>query len=218
MVANASPWREGRRAAFLAFSLAALRRVTIATVLAAAALLPAADLAPAASLDDLIAQCAACHDGDKGRPPSPEIPALGGQPELFVLYQLVYFRQGVRKETVMNDLVQALGDADLRALASYVATLAPPAPPDGVPDPARYRRGAALAKRHRCSACHNADFSGREQMPRLAGQQEQYLLKAMKQYKAGDRIGILAAMAEVLSEVDDVELQELAHYLAYFRQ
>jgi len=37
--------------------------------------------------------------------------------------------------------------------------------------------------------CHNPDFSGREPMPRLANQREEYLLKAMQDYRSGNRIG-----------------------------
>ena len=37
-------------------------------------------------------------------------------------------------------------------------------------DEARYQRGAKLAQERICASCHNADYSGREQMPRLAGQ------------------------------------------------
>ena len=148
---------------------------------------------------------------------TPQTPALGGQPELYALYQLVYFRQGTRKEAAVNDLLRELGDDDLRVLAKYVAAL--PAPPEleSTADPARYRRGAALARRHRCPICHDADFSGREYLPRLAGQQEPYLLQALKDYKSGARVGIQAAMAEVLSEIDAVGLEDLAHYLAHFR-
>jgi hypothetical protein len=40
-----------------------------------------------------------------------------------------------------------------------------------------------------CTSCHNPDFSGSEQMPRLAHQREEYLLRAMREYKSGDRIG-----------------------------
>ena len=191
-----------------------LRVVAAAAILAAAALLGAASAEP---LDALIEQCAQCH-GDGQRPAAtPETPTLNGQPEFYALYQLVYFRQGQRKQTAMNDLVRDLGDDTLRALAKWVAEL-PDAPPDqGEPDPARYKRGAELARQHRCPVCHNPDFAGREHIPRLAGQREAYLSKALRDYKAGHRIGIQAAMVEVLTEIDDAGLDDLAHYLAHFR-
>ena len=52
-------------------------------------------------------------------------------------------------------------------------------------------------------------------MPRLANQREDYLLKSMREYKAGARIGYGGAMALELSELTDADLQDLAHYLSH---
>jgi len=63
--------------------------------------------------------------------------------------------------------------------------------------------------------CHNPDFSGREQMPRLAAQREDYLLKAMGDYKGGLRIGYgSATMPEELAGFSDADLADMAHYLS----
>lgn len=158
--------------------------------------------------------CIECH-GDAAKPPAtPETPVLAGQPELYVLYQLVYFRQGQRKNEVMNELMRDMSDDDLRALAAWVATLPPATPHSASLSEPAFERGQALARRHLCANCHEADLSGREHMPRLAGQQEQYLLKALQDYKSGRRVGIQAAMAEVLAPFDDGDLEDLAHYMA----
>jgi cytochrome c553 len=69
-----------------------------------------------------------------------------------------------------------------------------------------------------CGACHNADYSGREQMPRLAGQHEAYLISSLRDYQAGARVGTQAAMAEAVHGLDDADLADLAYYLARFRQ
>lgn len=81
---------------------------------------------------------------------------------------------------------------------------------------ARGLRGRALAARHRCGVCHNPDFSGREQMPRLANQREDYLLKAMRGFASGRRIGYGAAMTQELAGLPDEALVDLAHFLAHF--
>jgi cytochrome c553 len=52
-------------------------------------------------------------------------------------------------------------------------------------------------------------------MPRLAGQREAYLLKAMRDYQSGARFGAGAIMPDVMSGVDEAEMQALAHYLAH---
>jgi cytochrome c553 len=172
--------------------------------------------APAAALQDKIAQCAACH-GEDGQSKDPKIPHIGGQPKLFVMYQLFFYREGRRKSEEMNIIAKDLSDADLHAVSDYVAKL-PPAPSVGGPiDEARYRRGAETASKRLCATCHNEDYSGREQMPRLAGQHEPYLLKSLRDYKGGVRIGTQAAMAEAVRGLDDAQLADLAYFHSRFR-
>jgi cytochrome c553 len=57
-------------------------------------------------------------------------------------------------------------------------------------------------------------LSGQNNVPRLADQREDYLLKTLRDYKNGTRRGYDASMAEVLQPIDDAQLIEFAHYLA----
>jgi cytochrome c553 len=160
--------------------------------------------------------CFACH-GKNGQSQLPQTPSLGAQPAFFVVAQLFLFREGRRANAPMTAAAKGLSDDDLRAFSELIGKLPAPAPPAQAPDRARYARGQALSGEQRCANCHNANFSGREQMPRLAGQREDYLLKALRDYKSGARIGYgNAAMAEVVAELGDAELQDLAHFLAHF--
>lgn len=214
MACNANRCRGGRFNARPGFLLPVVWRagITALVLVCAGSGQPAA--APA---EDLVSQCTACH-GDGERPPqTPETPILAGQPELYALYQLVFFRQGQRRQEVMSDLVKDLKDDDLRDLAKWIAGLPPPPPAHDAPDAARFQHGAEIARSHRCPICHAPDLAGHEHVPRLAGQQEAYLLKALQDYKTGRRVGIQAAMAEVLSEIDADGLADLAHYLAHVR-
>ena len=187
-----------------------------AAALAAAAL----GLAPgshAAALDERFATCVACHGAD-GQSQRPDTPSLGGQPVFFSIAQLFLFRDGRRTSAasaVMTEVARDLTNDDLRGLAERIAKLAPPAPPPEPADAPRAARGRALAQRHRCVVCHNPDFSGRDQMPRLANQREDYLLRAMREFKSGARIGYAGAMAEELVPLNDAELLDLAHFLAH---
>ena len=116
----------------------------------------------------------------------------------------------------MDALAKPLKDDDLRALAALFEKQPPPKPPAQGRDAARFGRGKALVQQRNCAVCHNPDFSGRQQMPRLAGQREDYLLKAMRDYQRGDRIGYgSATMPEELSGLKDGELAELAHFFAF---
>src|SRR5271154_6084002 len=113
--------------------------------------------------------CFTCH-GMSGTSTVPLRPSLGGQPSFFVVAQLFLFRDGRRGKapTPMDALAKNLTDADLQSLAAVFEKQPPPKPPSGAADAARLGRGKALLQKSNCGVCHNPDFSGRQQMPRLA--------------------------------------------------
>lgn len=170
----------------------------------------------AVSLSERLPVCLGCH-GENGRSEAPEIPSLGAQPADFVLIQLYQFREKQRIAEPMNELTADLTDDDLRAFSEAISKLPPPAPAGEAPDPARMARGEALSAKHRCGFCHNADFSGHDQIPRLAGQREDYLVKAISGYKTGARQGYDPSMAEVAQEIGEAEIPDLAYFLAHRR-
>ena len=117
----------------------------------------------------------------------------------------------------MSAAAAGLKDADLQGLADIIAKLPPPTP-GGTPDEGRFKRGQAIAGKERCGSCHEADFSGRENMPRLAAQREDYLLKALRDYKKGARTGYgNAVMPETVSGLSEAQLADLAHFLSHVR-
>jgi cytochrome c553 len=169
--------------------------------------------AQAASIEERVAACWACH-GANGQSTQKEIPSLGGQPEFFLLTQLFLFREG-RRGGPMIELARGFTDDDLRAFSARLAKLPPPQPPAGDPDPARIARARTVLQKVHCRVCHNPDFSGREQMPRLASQREDYLLKSMREFQTGRRIGYGAAMTQELDGLSDQDLQDLAYFFAH---
>jgi cytochrome c553 len=99
-------------------------------------------------------------------------------------------------------------------MANVISQLPPPLPAAEPADPARTKRARALIQQHRCNFCHNQDFSGEQNAPRLAGQREDYLVKALREYKSNARRGYDAAMADVMHPVTDTNILDLAHFLA----
>jgi cytochrome c553 len=170
--------------------------------------------AGAASFNGRKAQCVACH-GENGISQTAEVPSLGGQPELFVLFQLVAFRDGQRKAPVMNEVMADLSDDDMRAAAAFVSALPPPPEPKEAGDPQRMAHGKALADKNRCGFCHGENYAGHDQIPRIAHQREDYLLKALREYKSQKRFGSGAAMNEVVYPLSDKDLGELAYFMAH---
>jgi len=171
---------------------------------------------PAPSVNERFTVCLACHGAD-GQSRVPETPSLGGQPSFFSVAQLFLFREGRRNNAAMIAAAKGLTNDDLLAFADRITKLPPPPTPEETPDPQRFDRGRKLTLRYPCAVCHNPDFSGREQMPRLANQREDYLLKAMREYKSGARLGYGGAMAQELADLTDQDLIDLAHFLSHQR-
>ncbi len=167
----------------------------------------------AASLEERLAPCLACH-GEQGQSDHPEVPSLGAQPAFYVMVQLYMFRERMRTVEPMNAMTQGLTDDELRRMADVIATLPPPRPVGESGDPTRLERARALIQQHRCNFCHNPDFSGAQNVPRLADQREDYLVKALREYKNNTRRGYDAAMAEVLYAISDEQILDLAYFLA----
>ena len=179
-------------------------------------ILPGVAVAQTKFFPDRQPLCLSCH-GEKGVSQTPETPSLGGIPEFYALLQLVEFRDGNRKSDIMRDVVKGMTDDDLRAAAAFVAQQPRPPAPAEPGDPVRMERGAALLVKGRCKQCHGAQLLGGEQMPPLRHQREDYLLKAMLDYKAQRRVGARAAMVEIVAPLSETDLGDLAHTLAHVK-
>jgi cytochrome c553 len=168
--------------------------------------------ASAATLADRMAPCLACH-GETGRPQDSEVPSLGAQPAPYTLIQLYLFRERKRNVAPMNEFAKELSDDDLRQFSDFIAKLPAPVPEHGN-DAARMQRGYALIQRHRCNLCHQSNLSGRDNVPRLAAQREDYLLKALREFKSAARVGYEPMMLEVVRPLHDDDITDLAYAIA----
>jgi cytochrome c553 len=174
----------------------------------------AAHAADVAAGKEKAEMCVACH-GEGGISQIENMPSLAGQPDQFIQWQLVFFRAGTRKNEQMQPVVEQLNNEDIRNLGAYFATLTPPkAKADENPDLSR--KGAQAAAGRRCASCHTDNYAGGKAVPRVAGQRQDYLAKALHDYKSGARSGGgMAAMASVAFSLSAEEIEALAHYLAH---
>ena len=169
----------------------------------------------AADIKEKAEICAGCH-GENGISQTENIPSLAGQPDQFIQWQLVFFRAGTRKNEQMQPIVEQIGNEDIRNLGAYFASLSPPKAPDTDNDPTLSRKGKEAAVGRRCASCHTDSFAGTKAVARLADQREEYLLKALHDYKTGARVGGgVAAMADIAYSLSEEEITALAHYLAH---
>lgn len=168
------------------------------------------------TLEARLAACLACH-GPHGQSVTPEVPSLGGQPVFYLTVQLLMFREKLRVVEPMNQVMQGLKDGDLRQMAASLAKLLPPGPAPGPIDTTRMERARELIEQHRCNFCHQGNYSGEQNVPRLAGQREDYLTKALREYKNNTRRGYDASMADVLYQINDEQISDLAYFLSRIR-
>jgi cytochrome c553 len=183
----------------------------LAAIVAGGSAAHAADLAAGKAKAEI---CAGCH-GENGISTTENIPSLAGQQDQFIQWQLVYFRAGSRKNEAMQPIVEQLSNDDIRNLGAYFASLTPPkSPPDGDTDLSK--KGAQAAMGRRCASCHTDSFAGTKGVARLTGQREEYLTKALRDYKSGVRFGGAGgAMTDVAYPLNDEEITALAHYLGH---
>ena len=158
--------------------------------------------------------CTGCH-GENGISQTENIPSLAAEPDQFIQWQLVFFRSGARRNEQMQPIADQITNEDIRSLGAYFAALAPP-PKTADDNPDLSQKGAQAAVGRRCASCHTDSYAGTKAVARLAGQREEYLVKALHDYKSGARSGGAgAAMADVAYPLSDEEIEALAHYLAH---
>lgn len=149
--------------------------------------------------------CSYCH-GETGNSKRSHIPNLAGQNPLYLFTAFEKFANGQRIDFVMSKLATNLTQEDRVNLAVYFSQQ----PVNKVVVPAvdedLRRRGAALF-RNTCTGCHGQQALGMENTPRLAGQPEDYLSKALMRFRENDpsRAGsVMMSVAALLSE-DDIK-------------
>jgi cytochrome c553 len=196
------------RRQFISHAMGAVALVTLGILPASAA-----DVAAGKAKAEI---CAGCH-GDNGISQTENIPSIAGQPDQYIQWQLVFFRAGSRKNEQMQPIVEEINNEDIRNLGAYFAALTPPKGAEDN-DPDLSKKGAQAAAGRRCASCHTDSYAGTKAVARLAGQREEYLIKALHDYKTSQRVGGAgAAMADVAYSLSEEEITALAHYLAHLQ-
>lgn len=172
----------------------------------------AADAADAEAERVKAEACVACH-GPGGNATLPGVPSLAAQPVLHTFLQLVQFREKRRHDAQMTPFAEKLTDRDMHDIAAYFAAQKP-ASPKFQADAVKAAAGRKVLEAHYCGSCHMPDLSGQQQIPRLAGQDFQYLVKQLRGLKDGSRRDIDGTMASAAQALSEQDIDNLAHYLA----
>jgi cytochrome c553 len=156
--------------------------------------------------------CIPCH-GANGNSTNPAFPILAGQTARYVYLQLKDFKEGRRTEPQMTPVLQNLSREDMFDLAAFFAAQKP-RPTSFNPDPAKAARGKAKADETLCTMCHLGGFLGQNEIPRVAGQHYEYIVKQLQAFKAMRRTNDAGNMTSVAKTLSDQDIDNLATYLA----
>ena len=156
--------------------------------------------------------CVACH-GQDGVSKTAGIPSLAGQPKQALTTQLVMLREGNRKSPIMAPMAAGLSNPDIDALGTYFSSKALPDPTTAASADV-VAAGAKLVQEQHCVACHTASLKGQQQMPRLAGQREDYLKTQLDGFHAGTRYDMDGNMTSIAQTLTPEQIDVLSKYLA----
>ncbi len=159
--------------------------------------------------------CAGCHaiPGYSNSYPSYHVPRIGGQHAEYVISALKAYQSTQRKHGSMQANATTLTQDDMEDIAIYVARFRNNAA--ALPVTGDIKRGSEKAGL--CAGCHGEDGNSEDPgYPKLAGQYESYLVKALTDYRSGVRKNaIMAGFAAGLSDQDILDVS--AYYASQKR-
>jgi len=162
---------------------------------------------PFAGIRDTLRKCVKCH-GETGNSSASGMPNLTAQdPEYFDAAMQAYV-DGSRKHRIMQKLAAGMDAETIRQLGIYFAVQTPTRSEtggDGNP-----QSGRALADK--CASCHGGDGNAESgKVPSLAGQDARYFVKAMEEYREGER-----KHESMIKEAGGLSEQQNADLAAFF--
>jgi len=174
-------------------------------------------------LNDIVrTQCSTCHGAD-GNTTSELYPIIAGQNQEYIANQLKAYRDKTRTnlnaQRFMQGIASRLSDEDITNLAQYYATLKPEHKHQ-INDQVKYEIGRELFLKGNtdkgipaCAACHGEKALGNQSIPRLAGQNLNYLKRQFAVFHTNERPSGSSTMQQFVKNLDEAEVNALAEYL-----
>ena len=172
------------------------------------------------------AACEGCHGLNSKNPLAPK---LAGQPQRYLVQQLLNFKNGNRKDPIMNGIVATLPDQNaIENVAAYYASLPYPAT-FNERTPIILEMGKMLYK-NQCAMCHkdqgdeidnrdlpaNSTAPDADEIPMIRNQPKQYLVKTLKDYRSGRRkSNNYMVMDDIARQLSDKQILSVAKYLSH---
>jgi cytochrome c553 len=151
--------------------------------------------------------CLGCHgiDGYRNAYPDYSVPKLEGQNPEYLASALHDYRKGDRSHMTMHSQASELSDQDIADIAVFFA---------GKPLTATGKaQGAPPKAAMLCTSCHGQDGVAVTPMyPSLAGQHEDYLVRALQEYQNGGRKNPI--MKSLATPLKPAEIAEIAAFFS----
>jgi cytochrome c553 len=159
--------------------------------------------------------CAACHGAD-GNAPAAIFPNLAGQTWRYIYIQLKDFKEGKRSNPLMTPMVEALSRQDMINIANFYAGQ-PAKPSPFKAEESKIKLGKAKADETLCTMCHLGAFAGQNEVPKVAGQQYDYIVQQLRDFKTRKRTNDAGSMTSVAQTLSDADIENLGHYITNLR-
>jgi cytochrome c553 len=161
--------------------------------------------------------CAECHGPHGAGNASGWPPEIAGQHPRVIAKELTDFRAGLRWYDPMERIAgrHVLHTTqDIADVTSYVGSL-PPSTDTSAGSGKWLERGGGIYA-SRCQSCHGSQGEGSDErfVPRVAGQQYEYLLRQLHDTVDGRRPNMRAQHLRLLESADMEDLEGLADYMS----
>jgi cytochrome c553 len=161
--------------------------------------------------------CTACHGAEGNQPLQPNYPVVAGQAEDYLVTQMMAVKSGARdngQTALMKGIIASVKPAEIKAIAKWLASLESSEAAGNVN---LQTPGAKLYLEQSCHGCHGVDAQTPllASYPKLAGQNQPYLVAQIKDIQSGarhhDQTEIMKPLVQSLTEE---QLQTIADWLA----
>lgn len=156
--------------------------------------------------------CIVCHKLAQ----SYSFPLLEAQPKVYLYVQMKAYKDKRRVWSGRPHDDTTLPEKDLRDIAEYFSAQRMPGAPFRI-DPSRVASGREKAEEQKCADCHMPDFSGRDDVPRLAGQVPEYLVAQMDAFRSGARAHGRGPTTDPARNANEQDSEPLGHFFASLR-
>jgi cytochrome c553 len=151
--------------------------------------------------------CLGCHgiEGYKNAYPMYSVPELRGQNPDYLVIALHGYRDGDRSHITMHSQTESLSEQDMADAAAFLA--GKPLVSSGKP------QGTLPQAAQLCVSCHGQDGVAVAPIyPSLAGQHEDYIVRALNEYKHGGRKN--PVMKGFAANLKDADIAAIAAYFS----